>query len=64
MNIKTIFDDYALIDTGDGEKLERFGVSPSLRRYGERASLRSSGQMLLTPHLCAIVAVRSVASGD
>ena len=25
MNIKTIFPDYTLVDTGDGEKLERFG---------------------------------------
>ena len=26
MNIKTVFPDYKLIDTGDGEKLERFGA--------------------------------------
>ena len=41
MNIKTIFPDYALIDTGDGEKLERFG-SYTLRRPEPQAIWRKS----------------------
>lgn len=41
MNIKTVFDDYALIDTGDGEKLERFGVY-TLRRPEPQAIWRKS----------------------
>ena len=41
MNIKTIFDDYALIDTGDGEKLERFG-GYTLRRPEPQAIWRKS----------------------
>ena len=41
MNIKTIFPDYALIDTGDGEKLERFG-DYTLRRPEPQAIWRKS----------------------
>ena len=41
MNIKTVFDDYALIDTGDGEKLERFG-GYTLRRPEPQAIWRKS----------------------
>jgi 23S rRNA (cytosine1962-C5)-methyltransferase len=41
MNIKTKFDDYCLIDTGDGEKLERFG-SYTLRRPEPQAIWRKS----------------------
>ena len=41
MNIKTIFSDYTLIDTGDGEKLERFG-GYTLRRPEPQAIWRKS----------------------
>ena len=41
MNIKTKFDDYCLIDTGDGEKLERFG-GYTLRRPEPQAIWRKS----------------------
>ena len=41
MNIKTIFSDYTLIDTGDGEKLERFGCY-TLRRPEPQAIWRKS----------------------
>ena len=41
MNIKTIFSDYSLIDTGEGEKLERFGVY-TLRRPEPQAIWRKS----------------------
>ena len=41
MNIKTIFPDYTLIDTGDGEKLERFGQF-TLRRPEPQAIWRKS----------------------
>ena len=41
MNIKTIFSDYSLIDTGEGEKLERFGAY-TLRRPEPQAIWRKS----------------------
>lgn len=41
MNIKTVFADYKLIDTGDGEKLERFGAHV-LRRPEPQAIWRKS----------------------
>ena len=41
MTIKTIFPDYTLIDTGDGEKLERFGQF-TLRRPEPQAIWRKS----------------------
>ena len=41
MNIKTIFPDYKLIDTGDGEKLERFGAHV-LRRPEPQAIWRKT----------------------
>ena len=41
MNIKTKFEDYCLIDTGDGEKLERFG-GYTLRRPEPQAIWRKS----------------------
>ena len=41
MNIKTIFPDYKLIDTGDGEKLERFGAH-ILRRPEPQAIWRKT----------------------
>ena len=41
MNIKTIFPDYTLVDTGDGEKLERFGAF-TLRRPEPQAIWRKS----------------------
>lgn len=41
MNIKTIFPDYTLIDTGDGEKLERFGEY-TLRRPEPQAIWRKT----------------------
>ena len=41
MNIKTIFKDYQLIDTGDGEKLERFGLY-TLRRPEPQAIWRKT----------------------
>lgn len=41
MNIKTIFSDYTLIDTGEGEKLERFG-GYTLRRPEPQAIWRKS----------------------
>ena len=41
MNIKTIFSDYSLIDTGEGEKLERFGAF-TLRRPEPQAIWRKT----------------------
>lgn len=41
MNIKTILKDYQLIDTGDGEKLERFGLY-TLRRPEPQAIWRKT----------------------
>ena len=41
MNIKTIFPQYTLIDTGDGEKLERFGEY-TLRRPEPQAIWRKT----------------------
>lgn len=41
MNIKTVFKDYQLIDTGDGEKLERFGLY-TLRRPEPQAIWRKT----------------------
>jgi len=58
--------DYELLDTGDGEKLERFGNyvvrRPEPQAIWHRASTigRGWGPM---PRFCAMRRVRSVASG-